>query len=184
VSLVGVISATLAEKQLGLDAGPIVIDEVAGMIVTYLLVPMPEALLPRLAVLGAVFEAFRVFDIFKPWPVDRIQNLPGGMASWRTTCWPASTRPWPCGSAWRSFFPTSPDCTSPPRGGEAMSAFEIIAVGNELLSGDTLDTNFRALAQRLKELGVEVRRHVTVSDQETEIVAALRDSFTRVDRWW
>lgn len=62
-----------------------------------------------------------------------------------------------------------------------MSAFEIIAVGNELLSGDTLDTNFRALAQRLKELGVEVRRHVTVSDQETEIVAALRDSFTRVD---
>lgn len=62
-----------------------------------------------------------------------------------------------------------------------MSAFEIIAVGNELLSGDTLDTNFRALAQRLKELGVEVRRHVTVADRETEIVAALRDSFTRVD---
>lgn len=78
MSLVGVISATLAEKQLGLDAGPIVIDEVAGMIVTYLLVPMPEALLPRLAVLGAGFVAFRVFDIFKPWPVDRIQNLPGG----------------------------------------------------------------------------------------------------------
>lgn len=78
VSLVGVISATLAEKQLGLDAGPIVIDEVAGMIVTYLLVPMPEAFLPRLAVLGAGFVAFRVFDIFKPWPVDRIQNLPGG----------------------------------------------------------------------------------------------------------
>ncbi len=76
MSLVGVISATLAEKQLGLDAGPIVIDEVAGMIVTYLLVPMPEALLPRLAVLGAGFVAFRVFDIFKPWPVDRIQNLP------------------------------------------------------------------------------------------------------------
>ena len=62
-----------------------------------------------------------------------------------------------------------------------MSAFEIIAVGNELLSGDTLDTNFRALAQRLKELGVEVRRHVTVADQETEIVAALRDSLARVD---
>lgn len=78
VTLVGVISATLAEKQLGLDAGPIVIDEVAGMIVTYLLVPLPVALLPRLAVLGAGFVAFRVFDIFKPWPVDRIQNLPGG----------------------------------------------------------------------------------------------------------
>lgn len=78
VTFIGVISATLAEKQLGLDAGPIVIDEVAGMIVTYLLVPMPAALLPRLAVLGVGFVAFRVFDILKPWPVDRIQNLPGG----------------------------------------------------------------------------------------------------------
>ena len=78
VSLIGVVTATLAEHQLGLDAGPIVIDEVAGMVVTYLLVPLPEALVPRLAVLGLGFFLFRVFDIFKPWPVDKIQNLPGG----------------------------------------------------------------------------------------------------------
>jgi phosphatidylglycerophosphatase A len=55
-----------------------VIDEVAGMIVTYLLIPFPEALLPRLAVLGAGFVLFRIFDILKPYPIDRMQNLPGG----------------------------------------------------------------------------------------------------------
>lgn len=78
VSLVGVISAGLAEQELGLDAGPIVIDEVAGMLVTYLLVPLPTELGPRLVVLGAGFVFFRIFDILKPFPVDRIQHLPGG----------------------------------------------------------------------------------------------------------
>lgn len=78
VTLVGVISAGLAEQELGLDAGPIVIDEVAGMLVTYLLVPLPAELVPRLAVLGCGFVFFRIFDILKPFPVDRIQHLPGG----------------------------------------------------------------------------------------------------------
>ncbi|HEX7879064.1 MAG TPA: phosphatidylglycerophosphatase A, partial [Candidatus Eisenbacteria bacterium] len=64
--------------ELGHDAGAIVIDEVAGMIVTYIMVPMPEATLPKLAVLGAGFVFFRIFDILKPWPVAQFQNLPAG----------------------------------------------------------------------------------------------------------
>lgn len=68
----------MTEQELGLDAGPIVIDEVAGMIVTYMLIPLPEAAWPRLVVLGAGFVFFRFFDILKPWPADRLQHLPAG----------------------------------------------------------------------------------------------------------
>ncbi|MDZ4806380.1 MAG: phosphatidylglycerophosphatase A [Candidatus Eisenbacteria bacterium] len=78
VTLVGIITATMMEQELGHDAGPIVIDEVAGMIMTYLLVPIPEAMMAKLAVLGAGFVFFRIFDIFKPWPVAQFQNLPAG----------------------------------------------------------------------------------------------------------
>ncbi|WP_242344390.1 phosphatidylglycerophosphatase A family protein [Anaeromyxobacter terrae] len=53
------------------DASPIVIDEVAGYLVTVALVPFswPAALL------GFLF--FRVFDVLKPWPAsafDRVKN--------------------------------------------------------------------------------------------------------------
>jgi phosphatidylglycerophosphatase A len=78
VTLIGIITATMMEQELGHDAGAIVIDEVAGMIVTYIMVPMPEELLPKLAVLGAGFVFFRIFDILKPWPVAQFQNLPAG----------------------------------------------------------------------------------------------------------
>lgn len=78
VTLVGTITSTVAEKELGLDAGPIVIDEVAGMIVTMLYVPIPAAPLERAAVIVAGLAFFRFFDIVKPWPADKLQHLPGG----------------------------------------------------------------------------------------------------------
>lgn len=62
-----------------------------------------------------------------------------------------------------------------------MQRFEVIAVGNELLAGDTLDTNFRAIAQGVRELGAEIGRHLTVPDVEDEIVAALTESLERVE---
>lgn len=45
------------------DAGPIVVDEVVGLLVTTLGVPFT----PLHALLG--FGLFRLFDIWKPWPV-------------------------------------------------------------------------------------------------------------------
>jgi phosphatidylglycerophosphatase A len=78
VTLIGTITSTVAEKELGLDAGPIVIDEVAGMIVTLLYVPMPATPLERAAVIFTALAFFRFFDIFKPWPADKLQHLPGG----------------------------------------------------------------------------------------------------------
>lgn len=78
VTLIGIITATMMEHELGHDAGPIVIDEIAGMIMTYLVVPIPETTMAKLAVLGAGFVLFRIFDILKPWPVAQFQNLPAG----------------------------------------------------------------------------------------------------------
>lgn len=74
VSVVGVWAATRAERHFGRqDPGPVVIDEVAGMLLTLALVPVGLSG----ALLG--FLVFRVFDIVKPWPARRLEDLPGGL---------------------------------------------------------------------------------------------------------
>ncbi len=67
-----------AEKTLGHDAHPIVLDEVVGMLVTMCGVPSLGHAGPPYAIsLLAGFVLFRIFDIGKPWPVGRAQALPG-----------------------------------------------------------------------------------------------------------
>jgi phosphatidylglycerophosphatase A len=69
----GIWSATLVERRLELtDPGPVVIDEVLGMLITLLFLPVTFA--------GAFagFVLFRVFDIIKPFPANRAEKLPGG----------------------------------------------------------------------------------------------------------
>jgi nicotinamide-nucleotide amidase len=55
----------------------------------------------------------------------------------------------------------------------------VIAVGDELLRGHTLDSNTHWLAQRLYALGFPLRRTHTVSDVQDEIVRAVRDELER-----
>lgn len=50
---------------------------------------------------------------------------------------------------------------------------EVIAVGSELLLGDRLDTNSAWLSGRLAELGIDVRRHTAVADDDGDLVAAV-----------
>ena len=66
--------AHLAEKRLeAKDPGCIVIDEIAGMCVTMLLVPL------TLTTGLAGFLLFRLFDVIKPTPVRQVdQKLKGG----------------------------------------------------------------------------------------------------------
>jgi phosphatidylglycerophosphatase A len=54
------------------DPGYVVIDEVAGQLVTYLLLD--------LSWIGITigFLLFRVFDIIKPWPAGKLESLHGG----------------------------------------------------------------------------------------------------------
>lgn len=59
----------------------------------------------------------------------------------------------------------------------------LITVGDELLSGDTMNTNANWLAKRLSERGVTVARILSVPDDGetiTERVAAYADAFDRV----
>lgn len=65
--------AHLAEKQLeAKDPGCIVIDEIAGMCVTMLFVPL------TLNTGLAGFFLFRLFDVIKPPPVRQIDRMLGG----------------------------------------------------------------------------------------------------------
>ena len=61
-----------AEKDLGHDAGPIVIDEAIGQTLALVLAPH------RPLVFVAAFFLFRLFDIWKPLGAREAQALPGG----------------------------------------------------------------------------------------------------------
>jgi phosphatidylglycerophosphatase A len=74
VTVAGVWASQKAERVIGRkDPGAIVIDEVAGMTLSVLLLPLTPL------VLGAAFVLFRVFDIWKPFPAGWSQRLPGGL---------------------------------------------------------------------------------------------------------
>lgn len=73
VTVVGTWAAHVAESSLGeKDPGAIVIDEVAGMTLSVLLLPLTPP------VIAAAFVLFRILDVLKPFPAGRAQALPGG----------------------------------------------------------------------------------------------------------
>jgi len=74
VTLGGTWAAQEAERLLGgKDPGAIVIDEVAGMAIAVLTLPL------SVGVIAAAFLLFRVFDIVKPYPANALQRLRGGV---------------------------------------------------------------------------------------------------------
>jgi phosphatidylglycerophosphatase A len=70
--VVGIWAADVMERELGKDPGPVVIDEVLGMLVTLATLDVNP--------LGAVagFFVFRVLDVIKPYPAGRLERLHGG----------------------------------------------------------------------------------------------------------
>jgi phosphatidylglycerophosphatase A len=72
--LLGVWSGTIAERYFGgIDPGPVVIDEVLGMLITLAFIPAGWS-----AALAG-FVLFRVFDVIKPYPASRMERLHGGL---------------------------------------------------------------------------------------------------------
>ncbi len=74
VSVVGTWAAGVAARHFGReDPGHVVVDEVAGQLATLLLLDVNW--------MGAIvgFFLFRVFDIIKPWPANRLEALHGGL---------------------------------------------------------------------------------------------------------
>jgi phosphatidylglycerophosphatase A len=74
-SIVGAWSGTVAEEHFGRrDPRQVVVDEVAGMMVTLAFNPVHG-----FAWTAAAFLLFRAADIVKPFPVNRLERLPGGI---------------------------------------------------------------------------------------------------------
>ena len=70
----GVWAGTTSERYFGgIDPGPIVLDEVVGMLITLAFIPV--------GMTGALigFLLFRLFDVFKPFPAGRFEKLHGGL---------------------------------------------------------------------------------------------------------
>jgi phosphatidylglycerophosphatase A len=74
VTGIGTWAAGEADAILGTKDSPtIVIDEIAGFLVAMFLVPFTWW------AVAAGFVLFRLIDILKPWPLKRLQDIPGGM---------------------------------------------------------------------------------------------------------
>ncbi|MCL1936723.1 MAG: competence/damage-inducible protein A [Defluviitaleaceae bacterium] len=58
---------------------------------------------------------------------------------------------------------------------------EIIAIGTEILIGDTLNTNSQFISKKLKELGISVYYHSTVGDNKKRLYDILKNSLNRSD---
>ncbi len=58
---------------------------------------------------------------------------------------------------------------------------EVVSIGDELTSGQRLDTNTQWLSERLGELGVRVAYHTTVADDIEANVRVFRQAVQRVD---
>jgi len=56
---------------------------------------------------------------------------------------------------------------------------EIITIGTELLLGDIVDTNSRAIARRLREAGIDLFRTTSVGDNLERIAQAIREALDR-----
>jgi phosphatidylglycerophosphatase A len=75
VIVIGVWAASVVARGLGTkDPQLVVVDEVAGMLVTML--PVAHASWIALTI---GFALFRLLDVVKPWPVHRFEKLPGGL---------------------------------------------------------------------------------------------------------
>jgi phosphatidylglycerophosphatase A len=74
VSIGGAAVATFEQRQTGIkDDSRIVIDEMAGQLLTFYTLPT------ALPVLVGGFILFRFFDVLKPWLIKKVEVLPVGL---------------------------------------------------------------------------------------------------------
>jgi len=74
ITLIGVLASAEIERSTGVeDPSYIVIDEVAGQLVTFLFLPITGWNI----LLGIL--AFRIFDIWKPYPIRKLERIGKGV---------------------------------------------------------------------------------------------------------
>ena len=73
ITVLGFLSCDKIEKIKGIkDPGCAVIDEVSGMLIAVFLLPV------NFKVYLIAFFLFRAFDMFKIYPINKLESLPGG----------------------------------------------------------------------------------------------------------
>lgn len=72
VLVVGIWSSNVVEQEWGKDSSKVVIDEVAGMMISLLFIPF------AVTYIIAALVLFRFFDIVKPLYIKKTEQLPGG----------------------------------------------------------------------------------------------------------
>jgi phosphatidylglycerophosphatase A len=168
IAVIGLWSATEAEHHFGgIDPGPVVIDEVVGMLMTLALHPVN--------IWGAIagFFIFRVLDIVKPWPARRLELLPGGFGVVLDDMMAGvygNLLVWGPGDAASFVVHMKP-----------ITRAAIIAVGSEMLTPTKIDTNSLFITEQLNLLGIQVAFKTIVGDDRGDLETAVRDALTRVD---
>jgi len=75
-TLLGIWAAGRCVELLGnADPKQAVVDEVIGQLMVFLFIPFTRSW----TLIAAGFLLFRLFDIWKPYPIDYLQSLPGGI---------------------------------------------------------------------------------------------------------
>ncbi|HBR56867.1 MAG TPA: phosphatidylglycerophosphatase A [Blastocatellia bacterium] len=75
-TLIGIWAASRSAELFGnSDPSEAVVDEVIGQLIVFLFIPFTFSW--QLILAG--FLLFRLFDIWKPYPIDSLQNLPSGI---------------------------------------------------------------------------------------------------------
>jgi len=62
-----------------------------------------------------------------------------------------------------------------------MPNIEILTIGEELLIGQTINTNAAWIGERLNEIGLKVHRHTTITDDKEVIKQTLKEASQRAD---
>jgi phosphatidylglycerophosphatase A len=77
ITLIGIPASTITAREASRkDPGFVVIDEVAGQLFALILTPAVGTHAWASAALALLL--FRLFDIWKPWPIRRLEALPAG----------------------------------------------------------------------------------------------------------
>lgn len=73
-TLLGIVAGGVVARRLGIeDPGVVVVDEIVGMWVSLLFLPLTGG------TAAAGFVLFRIMDVFKPYPARQLEHLPGGL---------------------------------------------------------------------------------------------------------
>ena len=57
-----------------------------------------------------------------------------------------------------------------------MISATIVTIGDELLIGQTIDTNSAWIGQQFNKIGIQIKRRIAISDKEDDIISALNEA--------